>query len=48
MAKDRPIDKKQLELLARQAAKSIKTESDLNDFRPMIIKVTVETTLNIE
>ncbi|MBN0990033.1 IS256 family transposase, partial [Amphritea sp. RP18W] len=29
-------------------AKSIKTESDLNDFRRMLTKVTVETALNAE
>lgn len=42
------MDKKQLEAFAREAAKSIKTESDLNDFRQMITKVTVETALNAE
>ncbi|MGF1729367.1 IS256 family transposase [Photobacterium kasasachensis] len=42
------MDKKQLEALAREAAKSIKTESDLNDFRQMLTKVTVETALNAE
>lgn len=42
------MDKKQLEAFAREAAKSIKTESDLNDFRRMITKVTVETALNAE
>lgn len=36
------IDKKALEIFAREAAKSIKTESDLNDFRKLLIKVTVE------
>lgn len=36
------IDKKALETFAREAAKSIKTESDLNDFRKLLIKVTVE------
>jgi transposase-like protein len=42
------MDKKQLEAFAREAAKSIKTESDLNDFRRMLTKVTVETALNAE
>ncbi len=42
------MDKKQLEALAREAAKSIKSESDLNDFRKMLTKVTVETALNAE
>ena len=42
------MDKQQLEVFAREAAKSIKTESDLNDFRQMITKITVETALNAE
>lgn len=42
------MDKKQLEAFAREAAKSIKTESDLEDFRKMLTKVTVETALNAE
>jgi transposase-like protein len=42
------MDKKLLEALAKQAAKSIKTESDLNDFQKMLTKVTVETALNAE
>jgi transposase-like protein len=42
------MDKKKLEAFAREAAKSIKTESDLNDFRQMLTKVTVETALNAE
>ena len=37
------MNKHQLEAFAREAAKGIKTESDLNDFRQMLIKVTVET-----
>lgn len=40
------IDKKALEAFAREAAKSINTESDLDDFRKMLTKVTVETALN--
>ncbi len=42
------MDKKQLEAFAREAAKTIKTESDLNDFRQMLTKITVETALNAE
>ena len=42
------MDKKALEAFAREAAKSIKTEGDLNDFRKMLTKVTVETALNAE
>jgi len=42
------MNKEQLEALAREAAKTIKTEADLNDFRKMLTKVTVETALNAE
>ena len=42
------MDKKALEAFAREAAKSIKTETDLDDFRKMLTKVTVETALNAE
>ena len=42
------MDQKQLEAFAREAAKSIKSESDLDDFRRMLTKVTVETALNAE
>ncbi|HBB9961639.1 TPA: IS256 family transposase [Vibrio parahaemolyticus] len=42
------MDKKALEAFSREAAKSIKTESDLDDFRKMLTKVTVETALNAE
>ncbi|HHX8684082.1 IS256 family transposase [Vibrio diabolicus] len=42
------MDKKALEAFAREAAKSIKTESDLDGFRKMLTKVTVETALNAE
>lgn len=41
------MDKKALETFAREAAKSIKTESGLDDFRKMLTKVTVETALNV-
>jgi len=42
------MNKEQLEAFAREAAKTIKTEGDLNDFRRMLTKVTVETALNAE
>lgn len=42
------MDKKALEAFSRKAAKSIKTESDLDYFRKMLTKVTVETALNAE
>lgn len=42
------MNQQQIEALAREAAKSIKTESDLNDFRQMLTKVTIETALNAE
>ncbi len=42
------MDKKALEAFAREAAKSIKTPSDLDDFRKMLTKVTVDTVLNSE
>ena len=42
------MNKKELEAFAKQAAKGIKTESDLNDFRAMFTKVTVEAALNAE
>lgn len=42
------MDQKQFETFAREAAKSIKTEGDLDDFRKMLTKVTIETALNAE
>jgi transposase-like protein len=42
------MNKKELEALAREAAKSIKSESDLNDIRQMFTKVAVEAALNAE
>ncbi len=42
------MDKKELQALAREAAKNIKTEADLNEFRQMLTKITVETALNAE
>jgi putative transposase len=49
MSKDRQIMKKEeLELFAREAAKGLKTEKDLNDFSQMLTKVVVEAALNVE
>jgi len=42
------MEKEQLEAFVREAAKTIKVESDLNDFRQMLTKVTMETALNAE
>lgn len=42
------MNKEQLEALAREAAKTIKIKSDLNDFLKMLTKVTIETALNVE
>ncbi len=42
------MNTEELESFAREAAKQIKTEADLNDFRKMLAKVTVETALNAE
>ena len=42
------MNKQELEAFAREAAKGIKTEKDLNDFRQILTKVTVETALNAE
>ena len=42
------MNKEALEAFAREAAKGIKTEQDLNDFRQMLTKVTVERALNVE
>ncbi len=42
------MNKEQLEAFAREAAKAIKSEGDLNDFRQMLTKVTVEAALNAE
>ena len=39
------MNKKELEAFGREVAKGIKTESDLNDFRKMLTKVTVEAAL---
>ncbi|OUS12090.1 hypothetical protein A9Q89_06735 [Gammaproteobacteria bacterium 53_120_T64] len=42
------MNKEDLEAFAREAAKILKTEQDLNDFRTMLTKVTVEAALNAE
>jgi len=49
MGEDRHImNKKELQAIAQAAAKNIKTEADLNEFRQMLTKITVETALNAE
>ena len=42
------MNKNDLEAFAREAAKTLKTEKDLTDFRAMLTKVTVEAALNAE
>ena len=42
------INKKDLAAFARDAAKTIKSEKDLTDFRAMLAKVTVEAAHNAE
>ena len=42
------MNKKELEMFAKQAAKGMKSEQDLTDFRRILIKVTVEAALNAE
>ena len=42
------MNKKEVEALAREAAKGIKTEQDLNDFSRMLKKITVEAALDAE
>jgi len=42
------MNKEALEAFAREAAKGIKTEEDLNEFRQMLTKVTIEHALNAE
>ena len=42
------MNKKDLQAIAQAAAKNIKTEDDLNEFRRMLTKITVETALNAE
>lgn len=42
------MNKKDLQAIAQAAAKNIKTEDDLNQFRQMLTKITVEAALNAE
>ena len=42
------MNKAELEAFAREAAKTIKTEKDLNAFSQMLTKITVEAALNAE
>lgn len=42
------MNKKELEAFAREAAKGIKSEQDLTDFRKILTKITVEAALNAE
>lgn len=42
------MNKDDLEAFAREAAKTLKTEKDLNDFSQMLTKITVEAALNAE
>jgi len=42
------MNKEELQALAQVAAKNIKTEQDLNEFRQMLSKITIEAALNAE
>nr|WP_269435369.1 transposase [Pseudoalteromonas sp. SWN166] len=42
------MNKEELEAFAKEAAKSIKTPDDLNQFSQMLKKITVEAALNAE
>lgn len=42
------MNRKELEAIAQKAAKTIKTEKDLNEFSKMLKKITVEAALNAE
>ncbi|WP_220387582.1 hypothetical protein [Legionella sainthelensi] len=42
------MKREELEAFAREAAKSLKTEKDLNDFSRMLSKIIVEAALNAE
>ena len=42
------MKKKELQAIAQAAAKNIKSEEDLNEFRQMLTKITVEAALNAE
>jgi len=42
------MKKKELQAIAKAAIHNIKTEADINEFRQMLSKITVETALNAE
>lgn len=42
------MNKEELQAIAQSAAKNIKTEQDLNEFRQILTKITVEAALNAE
>ena len=42
------MDHKELQAIAKAAAKSIKTQEDLKEFQQMLTKITVEAALNAE
>lgn len=42
------MNRKELEVFSREAAKSIKTEKELNAFSQMLTEITVEAALNTE
>jgi len=42
------MNQDKLKAIAQEAAKTIKTEADLNEFRQMLTKITIETALNAE
>ncbi len=42
------MNKKELKAFAREAAKNIKSEKDLNNFSQILTKITVEAALNAE
>jgi len=48
MAEDKQMKRDKIEAFAREAAKTIKTEDDLNDFRQILSKITIEAALNAE
>ncbi|MEO2178282.1 MAG: hypothetical protein ABGY96_29900 [bacterium] len=41
------MNKKELQVIAQAAAKNIKTEADLNEFRQMLTKITVEAVCDV-
>ncbi len=42
------IDKKELQAIAQAVANNIKTEENLNEFRPMLPRITADAALNVE